>query len=767
MFQVNQYEIIIIVLVEEKIKNEPDVKDKLRVVKKEVTGDSSDDDEIPLAQRQMKRPLKKQKPITTTDSDSDVDVKKEELDSEDEIPLAMRKNIKPEPMDIDKPSKKRPLEKPENKKGKKKVKKEEEEKDIYKWWEEQDQSGIAEDDSIKWTTLEHNGVLFPPEYEPHNVKMKYDGKPITLSPEAEEVASFFAALLETEHAQNPVFQKNFFNDWLQILKKDPNNPDIKEFSKCDFRPIFEKFQQEKEAKKQMSKQEKLKKIKEEKAKIEEPFMTAIVDGRKEKVGNFRIEPPGLFRGRGSHPKTGKLKTRVLPEQVTLNLGLNAKIPEPPKGHKWGGIVHDQTATWLATWKENVNGSIKYVFLAATSAWKGQSDMQKFEKARELKKYVKTIRENYTRELKDKISETRQRATAMYLIDRLALRAGNEKGEDEADTVGCCSLRYEHIELEPPNILHFDFLGKDSIRYQNTVEVDPQVYKNIKIFKKQVGPEHMIFDRLTTTGLNKYLNTCMKGLSAKVFRTYNASITFQEQLEKLTNENDSIPDKLLSYNRANREVAVLCNHQKAASKNHEQQISKMGDRIRAIKYQRMKLRKTLYDLDPKAKKNGPYADSESDLEEEWMIQHEKDLVAKEKDKVKIRFEKQNEKLAAENQPLLPESELTKNLKATDLLLEKLASERKAATIEAKASMTAEKTILKIEKMDERIAAIKTQTTDREENKQIALGTSKLNYIDPRISVTWCKKYNVPLEKVFSKTLLEKFRWAQKIPEDWKF
>jgi DNA topoisomerase-1 len=258
---------------------------------------------------------------------------------------------------------------------------------------------------------------------------------------------------------------------------------------------------------------------------------------------------------------------------------------------------------------------------------------------------------------------------------------------------------------------------------------------------------------------------MKGLSAKVFRTYNASITFQEQLEKLTNENDSIPDKLLSYNRANREVAVLCNHQKAASKNHEQQISKMGDRIRAIKYQRMKLRKTLYDLDPKAKKNGPYADSESDLEEEWMIQHEKDLVAKEKDKVKIRFEKQNEKLAAENQPLLPESELIKNLKTTDLLLEKLANERKAATIEAKASMTAEKTILKIEKMDERIAAIKTQTTDREENKQIALGTSKLNYIDPRISVTWCKKYNVPLEKVFSKTLLEKFRWAQKIPENW--
>ena len=39
---------------------------------------------------------------------------------------------------------------------------------------------------------------------------------------------------------------------------------------------------------------------------------------------------------------------------------------------------------------------------------------------------------------------RQRAVALYFIDKLALRAGNEKDEDEADTVGCCSLRVEHI-----------------------------------------------------------------------------------------------------------------------------------------------------------------------------------------------------------------------------------------------------------------------------------------------------------------------------------
>lgn len=84
---------------------------------------------------------------------------------------------------------------------------------------------------------------------------------------------------------------------------------------------------------------------------------------------------------------------------------------------------------------------------------------------------------------------------MYFIDRLALRAGNEKGEDEADTVGCCSLRCEHVTLQPPDQLVFDFLGKDSIRYYNQVTVDQQVFKNIKIFKDNKDDEDQLFDRV--------------------------------------------------------------------------------------------------------------------------------------------------------------------------------------------------------------------------------------------------------------------------------
>lgn len=48
--------------------------------------------------------------------------------------------------------------------------------------------GKGKDDSVKWKTLVHSGVLFPPEYEPHGVQMLYDGRPIDLTPEQEEVA---------------------------------------------------------------------------------------------------------------------------------------------------------------------------------------------------------------------------------------------------------------------------------------------------------------------------------------------------------------------------------------------------------------------------------------------------------------------------------------------------------------------------------------------------------------------------------------------------
>lgn len=149
-----------------------------------------------------------------------------------------------------------------------------------------------------------------------------------------------------------------------------------------------------------------------------------------------------------------------------------------------------------------------------------------------------------------------------------MRVGNEKGEDEADTVGCCSLRVEHIRFEAETKITLDFLGKDSMRYLNTIPVEKIVYELLQSFSRAKKPADDIFDRVNPGKLNDFLKEFMEDLSAKVFRTYNASVTLQDELERIADE--PTPEaRVKFYNDCNRKVAILCNHQKAVSKNHEE------------------------------------------------------------------------------------------------------------------------------------------------------------------------------------------------------
>ncbi|RMZ85053.1 hypothetical protein DV738_g161, partial [Chaetothyriales sp. CBS 135597] len=651
-----------------------------------------------------------------------------------------------------------------------------EEDEGVRWWEDPTKG----DGTNKWETLQHNGVLFPPPYEPlpKNVKMKYDGVPVTLEPEAEEVAGFFGSMLNSTHnVENPTFQKNFFHDFKLVLKKtggakDQNGDkvDIKEFAKCDFRPIFEYYDGQREAKKAIPKEEK-KRLKAEKDAAEEKYMFCIWDGRKQKVGNFRVEPPGLFRGRGEHPKTGHVKSRVQPEQITINIGKEATVPPPPEGHKWKEIKHDKQGTWLAMWQENINGNYKYVMLAANSDIKGLSDYKKFEKARELKKHIERIRKDYSKNLKAELTAERQLATAMYLIDRFALRAGNEKGEDEADTVGCCSLKYEHITLKEPSTVVFDFLGKDSIRFHEEFEVDTQVFKNLRIFKRPPKKEgDDIFDRLTTTQLNKHLKDYMDGLTAKVFRTYNASWTMAQLLKNMKSEG-TIAERVKDYNDANRQVAILCNHKRTVAASHEGAMQKMEDRIKAVIYQQWRTKQMMLDIDPKIKKKkgSDYFELPDSLDEAWILEHQEFLVNEQKAKIEKKFEKENEKLKAEGEKEMKAKELQERLEVLKEMREKFKKENKTKKVEAEGkSATIEKLEAQVDKMETRIVTMRLQAQDKESNKEVALGTSKINYIDPRLTVVFAKKFNVPIEKFFSKTLREKFEWAIKsVDEDWEF
>ncbi|KAI8026447.1 DNA topoisomerase 1 beta [Camellia lanceoleosa] len=148
---------------------------------------------------------------------------------------------------------------------------------------------------------------------------------------------------------------------------------------------------------------------------------------------------------------GKLKKHIRPSDITINIGKDAPIPECPiAGESWKEIRHDNTVTWLAFWNDPINPKeFKYVFLAASSSLKGQSDKEKYEKARLLKDYIQGIKTAYTKDFTNKDITKRQIAVATYLIDKLALRAGNEKlnretkGGDLAEQV----VVYQHANKE--------------------------------------------------------------------------------------------------------------------------------------------------------------------------------------------------------------------------------------------------------------------------------------------------------------------------------
>jgi len=53
------------------------------------------------------------------------------------------------------------------------------------------------------------------------------------------------------------------------------------------------------------------------------------------------------------------------------------------------------------------------------------------------------------------------------------------------------------------------------------------------------------------------------------------------------------------------------------------------------------------------------------------------------------------------------------------------------------------------------------------KNVSLGTSKQNYIDPRIIFAFIKKYEISKERLFTEQLLKRFEWASLVDSDFRF
>lgn len=104
-------------------------------------------------------------------------------------------------------------------------------------WEEE-----KHEDGVKWKSLEHKGPVFAADYEPlpGNIKFKFNGKEMKLSPAAEEVATFYAAMLDHEYVTKEIFNKNFFKDWRKFMTQSEKEI-ITDLKKCDFTHMLTYF----------------------------------------------------------------------------------------------------------------------------------------------------------------------------------------------------------------------------------------------------------------------------------------------------------------------------------------------------------------------------------------------------------------------------------------------------------------------------------------------------------------------------------------------
>jgi DNA topoisomerase-1 len=75
--------------------------------------------------------------------------------------------------------------------------------------------------------------------------------------------------------------------------------------------------------------------------------------------------------------------------------------------------------------------------------------------------------------------------------------------------------------------------------------------------------------------------------------------------------------------------------------------------------------------------------------------------------------------------------------------------------------------KINKINNKIKLLKLKKETKIKMKNVSLGTSKTNYIDPRIVFSFMNKFNIPEEKLFTKTLLDRFKWATNVDAKWRF
>src|SRR4030042_402324 len=402
--------------------------------------------------------------------------------------------------------------------------------------------------------LIHNGVMVPPPYEAQELLVRIKGEEHRLTLAQEERAVAWAKKMGTPYVEDPVFAENCHSDFSEVLGLKVLPGDV------EYTDIHRMVLAEREHRQNLPNEEKkrlrdLRKVEREANK--ERYGYAVINGERCELGNYTVEPSGIFMGRGQHPFRGKWKEGPRHSDIELNLSPDA--PKPPGD--WKAVVWDPESMWIARWKDRLTDKMKYVWPHDSSPIKQRKEVEKFDKAVELRRNLGRVSCHIMANLASPDLRRRKTAPVSYLIDALKFRVGDEKDdEEEADTVGASSLRTEHIAFNPDGSVTFDFLGKDSIPLKLTATLGPRAAANLREFAEMNsgGP---LFAEVDSSVVSEFLGEVMDGVTAKVFRTCHAT----EAVERRLRETEVKPDEPEYWKR---HVASLANLDAAGRGTHQ-------------------------------------------------------------------------------------------------------------------------------------------------------------------------------------------------------
>ena len=434
-------------------------------------------------------------------------------------------------------------------------------------------------------SLKHKGI-YVPAYDYKGLSLNIQGQTIKLTPKSEQMAiAWVRKKQSTLSPSDEVFEKNFMQEFLEqlkqenpslnVLKKNRENPSI------DFAEVSKYLEAEKQTKENMSKDQKKKLAAERKAirlERKEKYGYAEVNEKKLEIANWTGEPSCLFAGRGDHPRRGKWKEGPSEEDIILNLS-----PGSPRPYgNWKEIVWEPDRMYIAKWEDKLTGKIKYVWFSDSAFIKQNREKEKFKKAEKLGKKIAVIEQHIIKNLDAKDETKRKVATVCWLILKPNMRVGDEKDPDEADTVGAITLRAEHIRIED-DTLHFDFLGKDCVRWKKSVQAPALVIRNIKRYSKT--SKEYLFEGIDSKKVSRFLSQKMPGLTAKVFRTWRCTKTVKEELAKGgTTKEDPVYLKKFHAKMANLKVAEVANHKRKIPPSFNERLVKKEARLKKMEEQ---------------------------------------------------------------------------------------------------------------------------------------------------------------------------------------